>query len=294
MERITFKSELALGDHIVLLQVIESLHIQFPKKYITGLQIPQKELWRNHPAISAISKEARIITTHYPLVQKSNQIANTFADAYANYIGEQLNIPLTIQNNHANLYLTDAEKKKYKNIGKYWVVVCGGKADFTAKHLPRGHLQKVVDHWVGRITFVQPIKLEHIHYPLENVWKISDLNTRDLLSLVYNCEGVICPVTCFQHLAGAFGKPCICIGGGREPSTYIQPYPKQTYLHTVGMLSCCKEKACWKSRVVKLNDGREQDQSLCDKPIYFADQHIPACLGRITGDEIINIMERCV
>ncbi len=292
LERITIKSGLSLGDHIVMLMAIESLHIQFPKQYITATDIPQKDLYNNHPAISK-SKVGDVIEMHYPLVHKSNQISNNFADGYCDYLGGQLGIPLKLQVNHAHLYLSEQEKNKYKG-QKYWVIVCGGKNDFTAKHLSQGILQEVVDHFIGRINFVQPVKMEHTHYPLQNVKMLSKLGIRDLLSLIYNCEGVICPVTAHQHIAGVFSKPCICIGGGREPVSWVQPYPAQHYIHSLGTLSCCKEKACWKSRVIKLEDGDKQDNSLCEKPVFYKDQWIPTCLARIKAKEITSVIERIV
>ena len=290
MRRIILKSKLCIGDHLVMEMALRSLHIQFPKQYITAIDIPQKELFNNHPLISG-SNTGDIIEMHYTQVNRSNQVANSFADGYCIYLGEQLGIDLKLQTNKPNVYLTDLEKKKYKELGKYWIIVCGGKMDYTAKHLPQGYLQKIVDHFIGDISFVQPIKKEHMHYPLKNVRTISNMNTRDLLSLVFNCEGVICPVTSFQHIAGALEKKCICIGGGREPASWVQQYQYQHYLHSIGTLSCCK-KGCWKSRVVKLGDNNKQDDSLCEKPVFLDEQWVPTCLARIKPEEIISLINR--
>jgi ADP-heptose:LPS heptosyltransferase len=270
---------------------LHSLHMQFPKQYITAIDIPQKDLFDFHPLISR-SNSGDVIEMQYPLVHKSNQIANSFVAGYIDYLGQKLDIPLKLQVNKPHLYLNEEEKKKYKELGKYWVAVCGGKSDYITKILPHGHLQDVVNHFIGKIQFVQPIKKEHIHYPLKNVKVISKLSTRDLLSLIYNSEGVVCPVTAHQHIAAAFDKPCICIGGGREPVSWVMQYKFQYYLHSVGTLSCCKDKGCWKSRVIKINDNQKHDNSLCEFPTFYDDQWVSKCLTQIKPIEIISLMER--
>ena len=52
MKRIILKSKLCLGDHLVMEMALRSLHIQCPKEFITAVDIPQKDLFNNHPLIS--------------------------------------------------------------------------------------------------------------------------------------------------------------------------------------------------------------------------------------------------
>jgi ADP-heptose:LPS heptosyltransferase len=99
---------------------------------------------------------------------------------------------------------------------------------------------------------------------------------RQLIRLVYHSSGGVGPSTFLQHLCAAWQKPYVCLLGGREPVAWVQ-YPKQTTLHSIGQLDCCRDRACWKSRVVPLGDRSEQDRSLCSNPRG----RIPLCLDRI-------------
>ena len=55
----------------------------------------------------------------------------------------------------------------------------------------------------------------------------------------------------------------------------------------MGTLPCCRDTACWKSRVVKLGDGAEQDQSLCDAPVLT---EVPSgkCMAMIRPETVAD------
>src|SRR5205807_1627752 len=130
---------------------------------------------------------------------------------------------------------------------------------FTLKQWPVEHYQQVVDHFRGNVSFVQVGSAEHDHPKLDGVIDLVDrTNTRQLMRLTYHADGGLGPITFLQHLCAAFEKPYVALLGGREPVSWVQ-YPLQTTLHTLGKLPCCRTKACWKSRVVALHDGGEQD-----------------------------------
>jgi len=100
------------------------------------------------------------------------------------------------------------------------------------------------------------------------------------------------PITFLQHLCAAFEKPYVALLGGREPVSWVQ-YPLQTTLHTMGKLSCCRTKACWRSRVVRLNDGGEQDSSLCEQPVTTFARPVGRCMAIIKPVEAIRAIEAC-
>ena len=92
---------------------------------------------------------------------------------------------------------------------------------------------------------------------------------------MYHSSGVLTPVSFPMHLSTMQVKkdrclknrPCIVIAGGREPSTWEQ-YTNHHYIHRCGMLPCCDNGGCWKSRTYKVGDGdEEKDKSLCFFPI---------------------------
>ena len=74
-----------------------------------------------------------------------------------------------------------------------------------------------------------------------------------------------------MHVAAALDRPAVVIAGGREPVQW-NAYPKQQYVHTVGMLPCVSTQgevgaACWRSRVRAVGDGNPLDAELCQRPV---------------------------
>ena len=113
-----------------------------------------------------------------------------------------------------------------------------------------------MDHFQGRIPFVQCGEQGHWHPRLAHVIDlVGRTTTREFVRLMYHAEGVLCPVTFAMHLAAAVPtragrpphRPCVVVAGGREPPHW-EAYPHHQFLHTVGMLSCCADGGCWKSR----------------------------------------------
>ena len=154
-----------------------------------------------------------------------------------------------------------------------------------------------MDHFRGRILFVQVGSKEHNHAPLERVLDLrGKTDLRQLVRLVYHAQGVLCPVTSLMHLAAAIevkggvlkNRPCVVVAGGREPSQWAA-YPHHQYIHTNGALRCCDNGGCWKSRVVPLGDGDEKDlpQNLCVDVVGS----LPRCLDMITAETVIKRVE---
>ena len=167
----------------------------------------------------------------------------------------------------------------------FWIVVSGGKFDFTAKWWDPARLQKVVDHFAGRILFVQVGEKGHHHPALPGVMDLrGKTDLRQLIRLMHHAQGVVCPVTFAMHLAAAVelrgpceayprgmprNRPCVVIAGGREPAQW-EAYPHHQYIHTNGALRCCDNGGCWKSRTVPLGDGDKKDESLCVDVVELA------------------------
>jgi hypothetical protein len=117
--------------------------------------------------------------------------------------------------------------------------------------------------------------------------------------LVYNADGVLCPVTFAMHLAAAVGtkpgKPlnraCVVVAGGREPSHW-EAYTHHQYIGTNGALPCCDAGGCWRSRCQTVGDGDEKDSNLCERPVQVAPNlQIPRCMEMITAVDVIRRIE---
>ncbi len=182
---------------------------------------------------------------------------------------------------------------------RFWIVVSGGKTDFTAKWWDPERYQRVVDAFAGMIQFVQVGEASHHHPALEGVIDLrGKTDLRQLVRLVHHADGVLCGVTSLMHLAAAVPtksgrpgrRPCVVVAGAREP-THWEAYPHHQYLHRVGAIPCAESGGCWKSRVVPLGDGAEQDRSLCKSPVHGAGVIIPKCLSLISVSDVIRAIE---
>jgi len=288
------------GDVLVMTAALESLHLQYPGRFLTGVDTSCDSLFLHNPrVVPSYDQDYRIIDMHYPLVNDSNQRGIHFMEAYCHYLAKELRAELPLRVNRPFLYLSDEEKgwisqvqERTNRPTRFWLVNSGTKSDFTAKGWGHHNYQKLVDLLRGRVTFAQVGARGHRHKELNGVVNLvgwTDL--RQLVRLSYHCAGGVGPSTLLQHLCAAWQKPYVCLLGGREPVTWVS-YPKQSTLHTMGMLECCKDGACWKSRTVPLGDGEDKESSLCALPVLSGPELVPQCLASISPEEVANVILR--
>ena len=268
-----------------------------------------QELWDGNPYLdrSVTMENADIVLEmHYPLINCSTQGCCHFIHGYRIYLEDQLGIRIPPGEFRCNLHLSESEKEDPRDrlgIPKdrpYWLVDAGIKSDFTAKFWGTSRFQEVVNRTKDRVCWVQIGKKEHLHKPLENaVNLLGKTSIRNLVALMYRADGVLTPVSFPMHLSRMqwFGhsdsesRPCVVVAGAREPSVW-EAYTCHRYLHNCGILECCRNGACWKSRTVMLGDGDRKDESLCRKPVRLPDgEWIPRCMEMISTDEVIRNIE---
>lgn len=145
----------------------------------------------------------------------------------------------------------------------YWVIVPGGKKDYPRKIWAKRNWEELF-RFKPDTKFVQIGGAEKDHIKPEfqgfdNVFDLSGRTSlRDVLALVYNAKGVICPITYAMHVAACWPeKKCIVIAGGGEHWTW-EAYPGHDFLHTCGVLECCKEGGCWKGECANKHSDGEQ------------------------------------
>lgn len=309
--KLILKNFLSPGDIIMLTAAVRDLHHTFPGEFITDVRTPCPGLWEHNPFITPIGEgdhDVEIIDCEYPLIHRSNQLPYHFIHGFRLFLSEKLNMDIKPHAFKGDIHLGPEERKwmsqveEIEGIGtRFWIIVSGGKMDFTAKWWDPGRSQKVVDHFKGRIRFVQCGEAGHNHPPLQGVLDLrGKTNLRQMVRLMYHADGVVCPVTMFMHLAAAVetkarrpkNRPCVVVAGGREPSQW-ESYPHHQYLHTNGALPCCDNGGCWKSRVVARGDGDQKDSSLCSRPIKIGEGHyLPQCLDMIRAADVIVAIER--
>jgi ADP-heptose:LPS heptosyltransferase len=294
--RVILRCFLSPGDVLTLTAAIKSLHDYYPTQFETDVRTSCDAIFEHNPYITKLDEQnADVIEMHYSdLISRSNQVPNAFLRGYTDHLGKQLGVPLDLSTNRPHIWLSNEETLWMSQVKehvtlcdtKYWVIVAGTKQDFTLKQWPVEYYQEVVDRLRGRIQFVQVGENHHDHPRLNNVIDlVGKTDTRQLFRLCWWASGGLGPITFLHHIFAAFEKPYVALLGGREPVSWTQ-YPLQTTLHTIGALSCCQGGACWRSRVVRLNDGQEQDQSLCEQPVMGMTRPVGRCMALIAPPDV--------
>lgn len=240
----------------------------------------------------------------YPAsINRSNQNAYHFIHGYAQDLEQKLGLRVPVTEFKGDIHISDQEKmwmSQVQELGiheNFWLVFSGGKYDYTAKWWNPDSYQAVVDHFKGRILFVQCGDPSHFHPPLKGVVNlIGKTSARQLIRLMYHSTGVICPVTFAMHLSAAVpmrtfdihghklpaNRPAIVLAGGRE-AMHWEAYPHHQFMHTVGALPCCSKGGCWKSRCQPVGDDDPKDENLCTHPVKVSETlQIGKCQTMIT------------
>jgi len=293
------------GDLVMLTAAVRDLHRAHPRRFLTDVRTSCPALWENNPWLTPLDEKdpsVRVLRADYPLINQSNVTPVHFIHGFTDFLSRKLGVTIRPTLFKGDLHVSPLEKSWYSQVREilgddvpFWIVVSGGKYDFTAKWWDPGRTQEVVDHYRGRILFVQVGESGHHHPPLRGVIDLrGKTDLRQLVRLVYHSQGVLTVVNALMHLAAAVevkggrpqNRPCVVVAGGREPSQW-EAYPHHQYLHTNGALLCCDNGGCWKSRVKPLGDGDEADKSLCVDPVG----RLPRCMDMITAEDVIRRIE---
>lgn len=300
------------GDAVVMTAVVRDLHLAHPGRFRTDVRTTAAELWEHNPYITRLRDDdpgVRHVEMHYPLIHRSNEGPHHFIAGYHDYLSGLLGVPIPVTKCKGDIHLSEAERSWISQVEEtgwrdpFWIIVAGGKYDFTAKWWDPARYQAVVDHFAGRIKFVQCGERDHWHPRLSGVIDlVGKTDTRQFVRLMHHAAGVFCPVTFAMHLAAAVptrpgrgvNRPCVVVAGGREPSQW-EKYPHHRYLDTNGTLPCCDNGGCWKSRCQPVGDGDAKDRPE-NRCLYPVEIHpslvIPRCLDMITAEDVIRSIEQ--
>lgn len=314
--RITFQCRQAPGDILMITGMVRDLKKVKPELDI-GVYTTAEELWENNPYCtfrSSMDKYARLVTINYePWVNKAANVDPNkmhFLGAMHKFAEKQLGISIPVTEWRGDIHMSQAERNSKPIIDEpYWIIVNGGKTDFTTKWWNPEYAQKVVDHFKGKIKFIQigdksqpQVYPAHVHFPLSGVVDmIGRTSIRDLIRLVYHSQGVLCPVTFLMHLSAAVPinpnmtykiRPTVVFAGGREPPHWEQ-YEGHRFLHTIGELDCCTEGGCWKRRAQLVDDGQPWNRvEMCTRPIQLNPAlRIAECMQMISPGKVIEAIE---
>lgn len=300
----------APGDTAVMTALPRDIHAAYPGQFEIGVDTNCMSLWENNPhVVPAKELKARGPVEHLKLtygkgVRDQNfETVHFLAYFHRDFeVQARVKVPLTLP--YPDLHLSETEKTVPLVKGRYWAFLSGGKSDFTAKVWSSTYWQDTIDQLTRLgVPCVQIGGTDrgHWHPEVKNVLNlVGKTSLRDMMRVLYHADGVICGVTSAMHLAAGLQKPCVVLAGGREAwwwEAYVREnsglggadiasklvYPHR-YLHTIGLLDCCRRHGCWKNKVIKLHD----DPSVCKYPIIKPGQAVPKCLEMITPQHVIE------
>lgn len=313
VKKLVLSSHLSLGDIVCMTAAVRELHRQFPEQYLIDVRTPFPAVWEHNPDVTPLSDddpEVTKINLHYDqnpyvTVHQSNQHPIHLIEGYCQDLADRLQIPsLRPRELKGHIHLSSEELRwmsmphERYNTQKYWIICLGGgKKDATTKWYIPEYTQQIVDHFRGRLQFVQiGVKDDpwHWHPDLTGVIDLrGTTDLRQLIRLVHSSMGVLCGITGVMHLAAAVPtpswqwrpRPCVVVAGGREPRAWYG-YTTHRILESVGTLPCCAVGGCWHGRTVPLHDGH--DERLCERVV---DGH-PKCMWMIKPASVIAEIER--
>lgn len=303
----------SLGDIVLLTAALRELHHAHPGQFLTDLRTPFDDLWQHNPHITPIRDgEGEVIECDYALLEESNTAPYHVIHSFTENLATQLGVRIRPTLFKGDIHLHPMEKVWTPQVAEivgadvpYWIIAAGGKTDITIKWWATERWQAVVDHFRGKILFVQVGATGDHHPPLRGVLDLrGKTDVRQLIRLVHHSVGVLCPVTSLMHLAAAVpvraGRPqnraCVAVAGGREPVQW-EAYPHHQFLHTLGALPCCDNGGCWKARTVPLESGDPVgNHNLCVDPIRIGRSRkaisLPRCMSMITPGDAIRAVGR--
>jgi len=300
MERLHLFNHQAPGDILMFTAAVRDLHKAYPGQYQTSVGGSCTCIWQNNPFVT-LKANGRRIKMQYPAIQCVGERHDFhFIRAFGEFLAGKIGRPIPHTNNWADIYFTETELFRPETLLRnvfpdrpYWLMLSGGKRDFTAKWWDPAKWQAVVDklNKLG-ITVVQvglkskKVPGHHVHPPLTGVVNLvgKTPDFRDLMRLVLHASGVMCVVTASMHLAAACGVPCVVVSGGREPPWW-EKYEGHVFLETMGRFPCCTNDGCWKNHVKK--SGCPADK-LCSRPVLTGTIPQPECLSVISPDDVVN------
>lgn len=307
MRKLILRNFQSPGDIVMLSAAVRDLHACYPGQFLTDVRTSCPDIWENNPHITALEESAPGVTgidCHYPLIHRSNQEPRHFLDGFVEYLNDELGLAIRVTAFKGDIHISEAEKAWFDRVHEstagatpFWLFTSGGKRDYTIKWWSDERYQQVIDHFRGRIQFVQVGENHHHHPPLDGVIDLRGQTTlRGLIRLMHHADGAISAVSLLMHLAAAVevrpgmpqNRPCVVVAGGREPP-HFTAYPHHQFIHTVGALKCCDNGGCWKSRTLALGDGDVNDrpEALCVDVVG----RLPRCMDMITADEVIRRVE---
>ena len=311
-ESIVLTHGCAPGDITCLTALPRDIALAYPDRYDIHIATNCKTLWANNPYIAGNhgkppSGMRQVHLNYGRLISEANRKKLHFITAFHRDFEKRHGHPVPCLHAKGDLHLDEWHYANPPMADRYWILVPGHKSDFTTKAWSAVRWQQLANRLRAEGIKLVKCGAEHrgnTNPPVDGCLDlVGETNLRDILWLIYHADGVICPITCFMHMAAAFERPCVCIAGGREHwwwEAYVNvdgvenfgPYAQSVrvphrFLHTQGLLDCCKDRGCWKNKIH--HTQKDKHKSYCKRPVDDGyGQKIPDCLKMITVEHVVE------
>jgi ADP-heptose:LPS heptosyltransferase len=308
-KRIVLSHKRAPGDTLVLTALVRDIALSHPGEFEIDVDTSAMDLWKHNPYLTNLRTAARKQDADYfkisygAGIRDQNKETIHFLSYFYRSFNKRYKTNIVPQLPYPDVHLSDEEANKPLVSGRYWVMLSGGKSDFTAKIWEGDRFQAVADRLRAQgIQIVQAGGSDrgHWHPDIKGALNlVGRTNLRDMMRLVHHSDGVICGITMAMHLAAALQKPCVVVSGGRE-AWWWEAYVNENdgfgekasgtlqmphkFLHTIGQLDCCKQHGCWRNKVTPLGN----DKSICYYPIEKVAQTVPKCMDMISVEHVVE------
>jgi hypothetical protein len=143
MQKLILTNYQAPGDAVMLTAAVRDLHRCYPNQFVTDVRTDCPELWENNPYLTPLDAddpEVQVLECHYPLIQFSNERPFHFVHGFIEDLNQQLGVRMQPTRLAGDIHLSDEERSAPSPVAQilgadvpYWIVVAGGKFDYTIK-----------------------------------------------------------------------------------------------------------------------------------------------------------------
>lgn len=302
--RIILRVDIPPGDVVPLTGAVRDLHASYPGEFAIDVHTPSMDLWMFNPGLTPLQPGdpgVEVVNVEFDLHPGYLRSPLHLQQVFVEELNRKLGVRAHSMDLRGAIHLSQSELRRPHPLVPlcgldlpYWLVAAGGKGDHRIKWWSAERYQQVVDHFRGRIVFVQIGAAGDHHPPLHGALDLRGrTSVRELIHWVHHAQGVLCGITFPMHLAAAVprpcagSRPCVVIAGGREPLNWFA-YPGHQILCNVGQLPC-SDWGCWKSRTEPVGDGTEWDlpHRLCTHRVG----PLARCMDMIRADDVIDRIE---
>jgi ADP-heptose:LPS heptosyltransferase len=287
------------GDVVVMSAVVRALHAAHPGRFRTFVECRFPDLWANNPDVTpeADLVQPKRIDWDWLHGEGSDAVRH-LAHVWRDDLAKQLGVAIPLPDVRGAIYLTDAERRWPADLlgggpRPFALVNSGTKSDMPAKGWGHDRYQAVVDHFRGRVEFVQVGASEDRHRRLSGAADLlGRTSIRDLIRLAYWSDLVVSGITFVTHLAAAVPtadgrvRPCVTIAGGLEPPSWVA-YPGHAVLSAVGCLPCCQTFGCGRPFL----DDAHHESRVCASIVPEGDGPVGRCMTLIPPRRAIDAIQ---